>query len=150
MYCLTYRGEKYIKNTIVKLNKNFVKEHCGQNYTTAKFSIELDTYYLFVLVDETDTSKELAHTVFVDKNKAEDVIEKIIEPHRPHVEVKTEAKQEKYNDFDYPGLLQGWIIYIFFMCLFSIFKDAIGFWILTSVVFFNWRSEKLKPYRKNK
>lgn len=48
------------------------------------------------------------------------------------------------SDMQVNGLFLGWMWYIFLMALSAIFKDAIGLWILISVVFFNWRSEKIK------
>ena len=42
------------------------------------------------------------------------------------------------------GLPLGWLWYIFLMGISVIFKDVIGLWILISVVFFSWRTEKIK------
>jgi hypothetical protein len=48
------------------------------------------------------------------------------------------------KDFEIDGLFLGWLWYIFLMAISSIFKDAIGLWILISVVFFSCRSKKIK------
>lgn len=48
------------------------------------------------------------------------------------------------KEFDIPGMMLGWMWYIFLMLLSSIFKDAIGLWIVFSVGFFSWRSQKIK------
>lgn len=149
MECFEFKGKKYLKNTIVRLNKDFVKSKCGQDCTTARACFQAGIYYLFALVDTVNPVTESEYTIFVRMDKIEELIEDIIEPYEPEVK-RIKIEPEKYYDWDYTGLMQGWVIYIFFMCLFSIFKDVIGFWILTSVVFFNWRHNKLKPYRKNK
>lgn len=51
---------------------------------------------------------------------------------------------KKLKDRDIDGLFLGWLWYIFLMAISTIFKDAIGLWILISVVFFRWRSKKIK------
>ena len=52
--------------------------------------------------------------------------------------------QKKMKDFEIDGLFLGWMWYIFLMLISVIFKDAIGLWILISVIFFSWRSNKIK------
>jgi hypothetical protein len=48
------------------------------------------------------------------------------------------------KDSEIDGLFIGWLWYIFLMAISTIFKDAIGLWIFISVVFFNWRTKKIK------
>ena len=52
------------------------------------------------------------------------------------------AKTMKDRDID--GLFIGWLWYVFLMGISVIFKDAIGLFILISVVFFSWRNKKIK------
>ena len=52
------------------------------------------------------------------------------------------AKVQK--DLEIDGLFIGWVWYIFLMLISTIFKDAIGLWGLITVVFFSWRSKKIK------
>ena len=56
--------------------------------------------------------------------------------HTPEVKTKP--------DYKINGLFIGWIWYIFLMSVSSIFYDRIGLWILISIVFFTWRSSKIK------
>lgn len=149
MECFTNSNKKYARNTIVRLNKDFVKNYCGQDCTIARVCCELDSYYLFALIGTNDPETDWEYIVRVNKNEIEHIVEEIIKSNDAH-SVHIEAKQEKYNDWDYTGLIEGWIIYIVFMCLWCIFNDRIGLWILTSVIFFRWRHNKLKPYKKNK
>lgn len=51
-------------------------------------------------------------------------------------------KTKKDSDID--GLFLGWLWYIFLMAISVIFKGAIAWWIFISVVFFSWRSKKIK------
>lgn len=51
---------------------------------------------------------------------------------------------KKFKETEIDGLFLGWIWYIFLMLVSVIFKDAIGLWIIISVVFFSWRSKKIK------
>lgn len=48
------------------------------------------------------------------------------------------------RDRDISGLPLGWLWYIFLMLISVIFKGAICIWIFISIVFFNWRSKKIK------
>jgi hypothetical protein len=48
------------------------------------------------------------------------------------------------TDMQISCLFIGWTWYIFLMSISAIFNDAIGLWILISVVFFNWRKKKIK------
>lgn len=52
--------------------------------------------------------------------------------------------EKKMKDTQIDGLFLGWMWYIFLMAVSTIFKDAIGLWILWSVVFFSWRKKKIK------
>lgn len=51
---------------------------------------------------------------------------------------------KKMKDSDINGLFIGWVWYIFLMAISVIFKDVIGLWILISIIFFSWRSKKIK------
>lgn len=42
------------------------------------------------------------------------------------------------------GLLIAWIWYVFIMAIALIFNDCIFIWIIASIVFFNYRSKKIK------
>lgn len=51
---------------------------------------------------------------------------------------------KRKKDLEINGLFLGWVWYIFLMAISIIFKGVIGFWLLFSIVFFNWRSKKIK------
>jgi hypothetical protein len=48
------------------------------------------------------------------------------------------------NELDIDGMFLGWTWYIFLMLISCIFKSVIGLWAIISIVFFSWRSEKIK------
>lgn len=52
------------------------------------------------------------------------------------------SKQKK--ELEINGMLLGWMWYIFLMAVSFIFKDVIGLWIAISIIFFTWRSKKIK------
>ena len=52
------------------------------------------------------------------------------------------TKTKKDNEID--GLFIGWLWYIFLMAISTIFKNALVLWILFSIVFFTWRTKKIK------
>ena len=53
-----------------------------------------------------------------------------------------EVKTRKECHID--GVMFGWAIYIFLMIVTTIFNDRIMMWAIWSIVFFAWRSEKIK------
>lgn len=58
---------------------------------------------------------------------------------------ETKMPQTKHlRDRDIDGVALGWLWYVFLMAIATIFKEAIGLWILISVVFFSWRSNKIQ------
>ena len=46
------------------------------------------------------------------------------------------------------GLMYGWVWYIFVMVISTMFYDRIMMWAIWSVVFFTWRSSKIKEEGK--
>lgn len=59
--------------------------------------------------------------------------------------IKYEPKKITFKDeLNIDGMFVAWMWYIFIMLIVTIFKGNICFWILTSVVFFNYRNRKLK------
>lgn len=68
--------------------------------------------------------------------KAEDFIEEV-EP------ITEPPEAQFYKDTEVDDVVYGWIIYLFVMAVGTIFKDAIGIWIIASLIFFPWRKKKL-------
>ena len=52
--------------------------------------------------------------------------------------------QKTFKDSDIPGLLLGWVWYIFLMAICTLFKGNVCFWVVISVLFFTWRKKKIK------
>ena len=52
--------------------------------------------------------------------------------------------KKKMNEFDIKGMFLGWAWYIFLMIIATIFRYNFAWWFLISVVFFSWRSDKIK------
>lgn len=57
---------------------------------------------------------------------------------------QTEKAYSFSDELNIDGMFIAWIWYIFIMVVAIIFYDRIGIWILASIVFFNYRSNKLK------
>lgn len=49
----------------------------------------------------------------------------------------------RFKELDIDGMPQAWIVYIFFMAISFVFKDALVLWALISVIFFTWRKNKI-------
>lgn len=54
------------------------------------------------------------------------------------------------DELNIDGMLIAWMWYIFIMAVAIIFKDCLGIWAITSIIFFNYRNKKLKEagYKK--
>ncbi len=121
-------GVKYYTGTV------FVTENSRRQLVEATF-IWYDTEYKRYLYK----TKERMHQLLYDDfwkyfvavtNKRDD-------------SVRSPVTRSK-NDFEISGLFIGWVWYVFLMAISFIFKNAIGFWILISVIFFSWRAKKIK------
>ncbi len=61
------------------------------------------------------------------------------------IETVTSSQKHTFTDeLNIDGLLIAWIWYVFIMAVGVIFYDRIGIWILASIIFFNYRNNKLK------
>lgn len=120
-------GKRYYTGTI------FIVNNMGK-HVEATFICYNDAQstYVYKIEDCTWRASEKAFwTKFVSvTNKRND------KAHIPVVKAK--------KDLDIDGLFIGWMWYIFLMFVSVIFKDVIVLWILISIVFFNWRSKKIK------
>lgn len=59
-------------------------------------------------------------------------------------EYQKQTKPTFKDELNIDGLLPAWLWYIFIMSVSVIFKSCIGIWILSSIIFFNYRSKKIK------
>lgn len=70
----------------------------------------------------------------------------LLDKSRPKVtENSNTPKKPTFKDeMNIDGMFIAWMWYVFIMAIGTIFKDNIAIWILTSIVFFNYRNRKLK------
>ena len=123
----TVNGEKYYTGTV------FIVNNVGQQ-TEASFVCYSNEHKRYVY-------KTRDHTWFADEktfyNRFVGLTVKVDNTITMPI-VKTKS------DMQIDGLFIGWTWYISLMVASAIFKDAIGLWVLISVIFFTWRSEKIK------
>lgn len=120
-------GEKYYTGTV------FIAENRGKK-AEASF-IAYDTMCSRYIYKINDCTYHMPEQYFGNKFIA--VTDKKNENvHCPVLKTK--------KDTDIDGLFLGWLWYIFLMVISIIFKGAIVWWIFISVVFFSWRSKKIK------
>ena len=125
-YCVI-NGKKYYTGSV------FIVNHCGQQTEAAFICYDTDrSRYVFKVNNCVcfETHSSLQRKLISSTNKFNSKV------HMP------ETKTKKDSEID--GLFLGWMWYIFLMAISTIFKDAIGLWILISVVFFGYRSKKIK------
>ena len=91
--------------------------------------------YRIVLDEEIYTFNKICFSrMLIDKDDPENAIKSNNTPKRPTFK----------DEMNIDGLFIAWIWYVFIMAIGTIFKDNIAIWILTSIVFFNYRNRKLK------
>lgn len=142
-----YKGKKYYINSVVKLSKD-----------AQRFLGSESEYSQIIQREITNLGKERwAYVVKVDGPQVwhtfttvspDQLIEEVTMP-----AVLTEGNKDKvkyYSDFEVPGVITGWVIYITIMVGSLIFVDFGAIWGFASLVFFAWRHQKLKkPKRHN-
>jgi hypothetical protein len=70
---------------------------------------------------------------------------------RPNMQNKTHLQSRTFVDeLNMDGMLIAWIWYVFIMAIGVIFNDRIVLWIAASIIFFNYRNNKLKNGGKRK
>lgn len=133
-----YNGKKYRTGTIIvikwcdPLTKrvfNTKATFVGYNMVNKEYTVEIyGNKYTYA---EDKFFKVFCYIVDIDEKTNRDI--------------RREPKSHTFTDeLNIDGLLIAWIWYIFIMVVGVIFYDRIGIWILASVVFFNYRNEKLK------
>ena len=133
-----YRGERYWSKSIIKVRvkNNITNEICEKN---GEFCYVLDDnkYVININGDSLILSMEEFYCMLVDVVCNGNTI--------PNIENMPEKKTLTFKDeLSIDGLLLAWIWYVFIMAVAVIFKDCIGIWVLTSMIFFNYRNKKLK------
>lgn len=127
-----YNGNKYYTGTIfrMKYNNQLI------DGTFVCYMPELDRY-VYKFLDKTGRMQQACSPSSMFWSK----VDSITDRRNSQVYFPRERQmKDRYVD----GLPLGWMWYIFLMAISTIFKDAIGLWILISVVFFNWRKKKIK------
>lgn len=141
-----YKGERYYINSVVKLSKD------------AQIFLGSENEYSQIIQREiTNTGKERwAYVVKVDGSEVyhafttvspDQLIEEVTIPAVLTSQCKN--KTECYSDFEVPGVITGWIIYIAIMIGSLIFVDFGAIWGVASLVFFAWRHQKLKKAKRH-
>ena len=74
-----------------------------------------------------------------------EIIEEIIAPVEA-IYTNPKDKEFAYRDFEISGMIEAWMIYLFFMGISSIFVCNVGLWIIISIVFFTWRYTEKSSY----
>ena len=142
----TFNGEEYYINSVVKLSED-AKRFLGlQNEYTQIVQHEITNLgkerwgYVADIWDDVITNAFT--TVPPDQLVEEVVIPADLE--------QVEDKLQYYKDYEVPGVITGWIIYIVIMVGSLIFVDFGIIWGFASLAFFAWRHQKLKkPKRHN-
>lgn len=127
-----YNGKQYYTGTIF-----IASEHDKQiDAIFICYNIDTENYIYKVKNKTIDGCKCIAHEKYFYDHlvSVTDKVDNTI--HMPVV--------KQFKDSQIDGLFLGWVWYIFLMIISVIFKNAIGLWILWSVVFFSWRHNKIK------
>ena len=133
-----YNGKKYYSGTIIKIKYyQDIEEVVFLGYRP-----ERNEYAVNFYTDRTVWYKENEFY-----KKLIEITEKINNYYVNWVQEKerqTHPKLTASSEVNIDGMLIAWMWYIFIMLVAIIFKECIGIWILTSVVFFSYRNRKLQ------
>ena len=76
--------------------------------------------------------------------KKTDIDDRIIEMIGGDYLSEFKPKEHYLKESDVPEVVYGWIVYIFVMCLITIFNDRWIGWIGVSIYFFSWKKKKME------
>lgn len=134
-----HNGIKYYSGTTIRVLQH--EQYSGRQYEDTATFIEHDVSYnrmIFKIRDLTyNYPYDVFEKIFVDviNGKTEIVYDNHTVMYKKHT---------FYDELNVDGLFIAWFWYIFIMAISTIFYGRVGWWILTSVVFFNYRNQKLK------
>ena len=129
-----YNGVRYLSGTQIKILRFPYNDQSV--YDLAYF-----VYY------NTESDTVWYRMAFTGQNRGcpmKNFMEYFIEATGKHDPAIHSPQRKRLKDSQIPGIMIGWLWYIFIMAITIIFKEAIGIWIIASVVFFNWRKNKIE------
>lgn len=133
-----YNGKRYNSGTIIVIKwcNNITRTVLNTRATFIDYNTERKEYTVEVYGNKYVYTEDKFLKVLCNVVDADDKI---------NGNIQSEQKRYTFTDeLNIDGLLIAWIWYIFIMVVGIIFHDRIGIWILTSVIFFNYRDKKLK------
>lgn len=142
----THQGVQYYTGTtiIVKQNDNITGRVFNAKATFVYYDTERDRYAFSINNHVNIYPKKDFDRVFVG------VTEDVVCEHDANKSmnklayIQENKKHTLAEELNIEGMLIAWIWYIFVMIVAIIFKDRIVIWLAASIIFFNYRSKKLK------
>lgn len=133
-----YNNIRYEAGTIVLLSRFdlIAKRLCNVKAEFLYYDNELNEYYFDIYGKTYPYTEEHFKIAFRGIYNPNAIKEK--------KEANTNNTQTFEGELNIDGMFIAWIWYIFIMAVAVIFYDRIGIWILASIVFFYYRSNKLK------
>lgn len=131
-----YNGMQYNSGTVIVIRwfSCVSRSLCDTNATFLYFDTDENKYFVDIYGKTYEyTTKDFYNNFRRVYNKRNNTKQNIAPKEHTFID-------ELEND----GLLIAWVWYIFIMMVAVIFYDRIGLWILTSIIFFNYRNKKLK------
>ena len=131
-----YNGEQYNSGTVIVMKWfSYVSRRiCDTNATFLYFDTKKNKYFVDIYGKTYEYTEEDFYKNFrriYNQNK--------------NIKQNIAPKEHTFTEeLSIDGLLIAWVWYIFIMLVGTIFYDRIGIWILTSVIFFNYRKNKLR------
>lgn len=131
-------GVRYDKGTVVILLwfNPYARNVYNEKSTFLYYDTDKNEYTFEIWGQKYTYPEEIFEHKFVE----------IYDPNK-HKASKAQQHQKQHtfsNELSIDGLLIAWVWYVFIMVVGIIFNDRIGIWILTSIIFFNYRNKKLK------
>lgn len=136
----TYNGKLYGSGTQLIIKDS---RYPDKTVTAYFIKIESSGYYRLrsEYYDDNGNKKSWSNPV-MSKEQFYDRLVGVVENN--HVDAHYGMRKVTPRDIDISRLFLAWIWYIFIMVISIIFVDAIGIWILASVIFFKYRKKVLE------
>ena len=141
-YCFNYEGRQYNIGTVVIIKSSDCCGHPCQKEASFLYHDVEQKRFVFKIEDvkyyylEKHLQDKIINITDKVDQKAIDEVNQIIAR-----ENRTPTLQDEFN---IDGLFIAWMWYIIIMLVSIIFKDRVLAWVGVSIVFFNYRKEKLR------
>lgn len=128
-YHFEYNGKTYNIGTVLKIKDWDNKGRCFIKNVTFEYYTPERGYYTY---NDNGQRRSVYERLFY--NLLVEVTDEV------NLNVRTPVKKYR-DDLQIPDVIPGWAWYIAIMTMGTLFNERIAIWVISSIVFFNWRKK---------